>query len=127
MPTNRICIRHFLKSAVALEQPLLTRGFSSATAPERKIPSNLTIDPRSSFAPKSSSKPKIHPKPVVDDDEDEERIENEVDGEGDDALAADEYDDEDGEAKDLDVDRRRGLLLVNLGHSWTKSRKSWLN
>ena len=81
----------------------LVRPFSAAAVAEverNKIPSNLKIDPKSSFAPQSLGKPKIGPTPRTDDDDDEddEVVKEEgTDEDDDDVFAIEEDDDDDGE------------------------------
>lgn len=95
VPTSRSCLRQLVKPiAVVLEQPVLSRSFSAVVERQTVLPGNLTIDPRSSFAPKSTPS-RVDPTPVVEEER-RENGENEVGDvdEEDQVFAADDLDDD---------------------------------
>ena len=75
------------------------RSFSAPAT--RKIPSNLTIDPRSSFAPTSKKTVVAPPSAIIDqeDEDDKKDVEQkeEDEDEEDKAFAVNDYDDEEDE------------------------------
>mmetsp|Transcript_8425 Transcript_8425/g.16091 ORF Transcript_8425/g.16091 Transcript_8425/m.16091 type:complete len:302 (-) Transcript_8425:396-1301(-) len=102
----------------AVSEPILRRNFSSP-APQSsfKIPSNLKIDPRSSFAPTPRKQPKPTP---IGSDKKEEETEQDEDAESsavkqeqeeeEDAFTA-EYSSEDDEEEDIELFIRQPELL----------------
>lgn len=86
---------------------LSSRSFSSPAAV--KLPSNLTIDPRSSFAPKPASKVRVHPlPPLKESDEKDEEETTEVDTT---AAVASEGEEADEEAFSEDDEAEDELYL----------------